>query len=72
MGNGADIQNTLKSMTGQSTVPNVWINGKHIGGNDDTQKLGAAKIKEMIAWLDQPTLSLKEQKFHIFPSNEFF
>ena len=49
MGNGGDIQSTLKSMTGQSTVPNVWINGKRIGGNDDTQKLGAAKIKEMIA-----------------------
>ena len=63
MGNGADIQNTLKSMTGQSTVPNVWINGKHIGGNDDTQKLGASKIKEMIAWLDQPSLSFKEQNF---------
>ena len=49
VGNGSDIQNTLKSMTGQSTVPNVWIAGKHVGGNDDTQKLGAAKIKEMIA-----------------------
>ena len=56
MGNGADIQNTLKSMTGQSTVPNVWIAGKHIGGNSDIQALGAAKVKEMIAWINIPIL----------------
>ena len=48
-GNGAEIQATLKTMTNQSTVPNVFINGKHIGGNSDIQALGAAKIKEMVA-----------------------
>lgn len=25
-------------MTGQRTVPSVWVNGKHIGGNDETQR----------------------------------
>ena len=25
-------------MTGQRTVPNVWVKGKHIGGCDDTFK----------------------------------
>jgi len=34
---GSEIQSTLLGMTGQRTVPSVWINGKHIGGNDDTQ-----------------------------------
>jgi glutaredoxin 3 len=38
MPNGDSIQQTLASMTGQRTVPNVWVNGKHIGGNDDTQQ----------------------------------
>ena len=28
-------------MTGQGTVPNVFIRGKHLGGNDDTQKAHA-------------------------------
>merc|ERR1711982_284547 len=41
-GDGADIQNKLKEMSGQSTVPNVYINGKHIGGNSDVQALEKA------------------------------
>eukprot|EP00005_Dracoamoeba_jomungandri_P005230 CAMPEP_0174261688 /NCGR_PEP_ID=MMETSP0439-20130205/11825_1 /TAXON_ID=0 /ORGANISM="Stereomyxa ramosa, Strain Chinc5" /LENGTH=98 /DNA_ID=CAMNT_0015346215 /DNA_START=9 /DNA_END=305 /DNA_ORIENTATION=+ len=36
--NGAEIQATLKEMTGQGTVPNVFISGKHIGGNSDCQE----------------------------------
>eukprot|EP01135_Chromosphaera_perkinsii_P004544 Nk52_evm14s288 gene=Nk52_evmTU14s288 len=35
---GQAIQATLKEMTGQSTVPSVWVKGKHIGGCDDTLK----------------------------------
>ncbi|KAJ7062038.1 thioredoxin-like protein [Mycena amicta] len=34
---GDDIQSYLLSRTGQSTVPNVFVNTQHIGGNDDTQ-----------------------------------
>lgn len=32
--NGADIQNYLHEKTGQRTVPNIFINGKHLGGCD--------------------------------------
>lgn len=39
MDNGAEIQSKLKDMTGQKTVPNVFIKQKHIGGCDDTLKL---------------------------------
>ena len=38
MPNGQQIQDKLKELTGQGTVPNVFIGGKHLGGNDDTQK----------------------------------
>nr|XP_043617936.1 glutaredoxin-C1 [Erigeron canadensis] len=31
---GGEIQSALKELTGQSTVPNVFIGGKHIGGCD--------------------------------------
>lgn len=34
---GADIQAALLDMSGQKTVPNVFINGKHVGGNDAMQ-----------------------------------
>lgn len=34
---GSDIQANLAEMTGQKTVPNTFINGKHFGGNDKAQ-----------------------------------
>jgi len=37
--NGAEIQAALLEKTGQKTVPNVFINGQHIGGCSDTMKL---------------------------------
>ena len=33
---GRHIQTALMQLTGQRTVPNVWLNGKFIGGCDDT------------------------------------
>lgn len=37
MSNGGAIQGHLAEKTGQRSVPNVWIKGGFIGGNDDTQ-----------------------------------
>ena len=37
MGEGADIQAELLAMTGQRTVPNIFVKGEHLGGNDDLQ-----------------------------------
>jgi glutaredoxin 3 len=34
-GNGRQIQDYLKEKTNQSTVPNIFIGSKHIGGCDD-------------------------------------
>jgi len=34
---GPPLQMALLDMTGQKSVPNVFVKGKHIGGNDDTQ-----------------------------------
>ena len=47
--NGESIQGALLEISGQKTVPNVFVKGNHIGGNDDTQlaaKMG--KIKKML------------------------
>jgi glutaredoxin 3 len=33
---GSDIQAALAKLSGQRTVPNVFIGGQHIGGCDDT------------------------------------
>ena len=34
---GYRLQQELYRLTGQRSVPNVFVNNKHIGGNDDTQ-----------------------------------
>lgn len=48
--NGSDIQAYLKEKTGQNTVPNVFINGKHIGGNSDLQDLNSkGELQKLIA-----------------------
>ncbi|KAH3674862.1 hypothetical protein WICMUC_003065 [Wickerhamomyces mucosus] len=36
---GADIQDALRELTGQRTVPSIFIDGKHIGGDSDLQSL---------------------------------
>ena len=51
---GPAIQAALLEVTGQRTVPNIFVGGRHIGGNDDAQAkaasnelqtlLGAAKL----------------------------
>ncbi|CCC68971.1 hypothetical protein NCAS_0B08870 [Naumovozyma castellii] len=39
MDDGAEIQQALFEINGQKTVPNIYINGKHVGGNDKLQDL---------------------------------
>ncbi|KAF8458374.1 putative P450 monooxygenase [Terfezia claveryi] len=34
---GSGIQDALEELTSQRTVPNIFINKKHIGGNSDIQ-----------------------------------
>mmetsp|Transcript_327 Transcript_327/g.766 ORF Transcript_327/g.766 Transcript_327/m.766 type:complete len:153 (+) Transcript_327:119-577(+) len=49
MDNGADIQSALLDISGQRTVPNVFVKGKHLGGNDDTQAAArSGKLEEML------------------------
>ncbi|KAJ3783092.1 glutaredoxin [Lentinula aff. detonsa] len=37
MEEGSEIQAYLAQKTGQRTVPNIFVNKQHIGGNDATQ-----------------------------------
>lgn len=46
---GADLQDALEDISGQRTVPNVYIKQKHIGGNSDVQSLSSSgKLKELL------------------------
>merc|ERR1719265_435483 len=47
--NGNDIHAALKVYSKQNTVPNTYINGKHLGGCDDTKAaLANGNLKKML------------------------
>ena len=49
MPDGNDIQNSLLQLSGQRTVPNVFIKGQHLGGNDDSQRAAkSGKLQELL------------------------
>lgn len=50
---GADLQDALLKLTGQRTVPNIFIGKVHIGGNSDLEAVVAKgkdgkKIEELL------------------------
>lgn len=45
---GADIQDALQELTGQRSVPNIFINKQHIGGNSDLQALKKDDLKSKL------------------------
>ena len=48
--NGRLIQQALLQKTGQLTVPNVFVNNQHLGGNDDVQEAAATgKLQDLLA-----------------------
>lgn len=51
LGAGDDsVAMALYKMTGQATVPNVFVKGKHLGGNDETQAAArSGKLQEMLS-----------------------
>ncbi|KMZ56158.1 Glutaredoxin-C4 [Zostera marina] len=46
---GSDIQDAMAKIVGRRTVPQVFINGKHIGGSDDTlDAFESGKLAELL------------------------
>jgi glutaredoxin 3 len=49
MDDGPAIQDALLTLTGQRTVPNIFINQQHVGGNDNVQAAHrSGKLKQML------------------------
>lgn len=47
---GAAQQTALQEMTGQSTVPNIFVNGQHIGGCDKTlAAIASGEFQKLVA-----------------------
>jgi len=49
MKDGGDIQNELLALTGQKTVPNIFVKKTHIGGCDSTvAKIKTGELQKML------------------------
>lgn len=49
MEDGGEIQEALFELTGQRTVPNVFIGGEHVGGNSDVEQLKSSdKLEDKV------------------------
>ncbi|KAJ6825133.1 monothiol glutaredoxin-S10-like [Iris pallida] len=58
---GPQLQKVLERLTGQFTVPNVFIGGKHIGGCTDTVKLyHKGELSILLSELNIDTKSLQQ------------
>ncbi|CAI9298110.1 unnamed protein product [Lactuca saligna] len=50
---GAKIQNALGELVGRRTVPQVFINGKHLGGSDDTiEAYESGELAELLGYVE--------------------
>lgn len=45
---GPAIQSALFELTGQRTVPNIFINRQHIGGNSDLEKFKDKDLEHLL------------------------
>jgi glutaredoxin 3 len=60
---GRDIQNYLVKSTGHKTVPNIFINQKHIGGCADLQEMVILLLEAPFNFL---TFSIKLENWRCF------
>lgn len=58
--NGADIQQALADLTGQKTVPNIFINNTHIGGYVDLRKAFQSNKLDVIKEIRRRSSNVKE------------
>lgn len=45
---GSLVQDALQELTGQRTVPNTFINKKHIGGNSDLSAKKGSELEKLL------------------------
>jgi glutaredoxin len=59
------IRDQVKQMTGSSTVPQLYFNSHHVGGNSDFQKLSNDQIDQLIKLVkeNEPDQSAPQDSF---------
>ncbi|CAL8371111.1 unnamed protein product [Arctogadus glacialis] len=56
LGKHPELRAVVKELTGRSTVPQIFFNQVHVGGNDDLQKLDPEELQKLVHLVrDKPT-----------------
>ncbi|XP_060910151.1 uncharacterized protein zgc:152951 [Labrus mixtus] len=48
VGKHPELRSRVKALTGRSTVPQIFFNNVHVGGNDDLQKLAPEELQRLV------------------------
>ncbi|KAM9343028.1 uncharacterized protein KZ484_015654 [Pholidichthys leucotaenia] len=48
IGRHSELRAKVKELTGRSTVPQIFFNSVHVGGNDDLQKLAPEELQRLV------------------------
>lgn len=56
LGKHPELRAVVKELSGRSTVPQIFFNQVHVGGNDDLQKLDPEELQKLVRQVrDEPT-----------------
>uniref|UniRef100_A0AAZ1X3I5 DEP domain-containing protein n=1 Tax=Oreochromis aureus TaxID=47969 RepID=A0AAZ1X3I5_OREAU len=77
LGSHSELRAKVKELTGRSTVPQIFFNNVHVGGNDDLQKLSPEELQRLVSLVkeeplpaDAPPLPEQSQSEHTALVNE--
>ncbi|KAM9804925.1 uncharacterized protein ACB057_006803 [Neosynchiropus ocellatus] len=48
LGKHPELRSKVKELTGRSTVPQIFFNSVHVGGNDDLQKMSSEELQRLV------------------------
>ncbi|XP_035813931.2 uncharacterized protein zgc:152951 isoform X4 [Amphiprion ocellaris] len=51
-----ELRGRVKELTGRSTVPQIFFNNIHVGGNDDLQKLAPEELQRLVSLVKEEPL----------------
>lgn len=57
MGRHPELRARVKELTGRSTVPQIFFNSVHVGGNDDLQKMAPTELQRLVTLVKEQPLS---------------
>ena len=65
-----DQQEKMTSLTGKHTVPQIFFNDLHVGGNEDFQNLSDERLKELITYVQEQSAPESAPNFELQSSSK--